>query len=98
MPDRSFLNWPFFEDRHRAHAERLEAWCVENLPVDHTDVDAACRRLVAMLGEAGFLLPTAVDPRDPAPLDVRTPCRASARARSACSEPRSSSAGWNARA
>lgn len=74
MPDRSFLNWPFFEDRHRAHAERLEAWCVENLPVDHTDVDAACRRLVAMLGEAGFLLPTAVDPRDPAPLDVRTLC------------------------
>lgn len=74
MPDRSFLSWPFFEPRHRDHAERLEKWCAENLPVDHSDVDAACRRLVAMLGEAGFLLPTAVDTSDPQPLDVRTLC------------------------
>jgi len=74
MPDRSFLDWPFLEDRHREHAERLEAWCAANLPVDHTDVDAACRKLVAALGEAGWLLPTAVDPDDPRPLDVRTLC------------------------
>ena len=51
MPDRSFLSWPFFEDRHRALAERLEAWCAKNLPVDHHDVDAACRGLVALLGK-----------------------------------------------
>jgi hypothetical protein len=25
MADRSFLGWPFFEDRHRALAERVEA-------------------------------------------------------------------------
>lgn len=74
MPDRSFLSWPFFEERHRAHAERLEAWCAENLPVDHHDVDAACRKLVASLGRDGWLLPTAVDPASPAPLDVRTLC------------------------
>jgi acyl-CoA dehydrogenase len=74
MPDRSFLDWPFLEDRHREHAERLEAWCAANLPVDHTDVDAACRKLAAALGEAGWLLPTAVDPDDPRPLDVRTLC------------------------
>lgn len=74
MTDRSFLNWPFLEQRHRDHAERLEAWCQENLPVDHSDIDAACRKLVAMLGEAGFLKPTAVDPADPQPLDVRTLC------------------------
>lgn len=74
MTDRSFLNWPFFEQRHRDHAERLEAWCQENLPVDHSDIDAACRKLVGMLGEAGFLKPTAVDPADPQPLDVRTLC------------------------
>ncbi|MBL8646940.1 MAG: hypothetical protein JNL46_06770, partial [Sphingosinicella sp.] len=67
MADRSFLDWPFFEDRHRDYAERLEAWCREHLPVDHGDVDAACRRLVAMLGEGGWLLPTAVDPDAPAP-------------------------------
>ncbi|MBS3650488.1 acyl-CoA dehydrogenase family protein [Pseudaminobacter sp. 19-2017] len=74
MPDRSFLSWPFFEDRHREHAERLEAWCEKNLPVDHHDVDAACRELVAKLGADGWLKPTAVDPADSAPLDVRTLC------------------------
>ncbi|MGQ2905632.1 MAG: acyl-CoA dehydrogenase family protein [Neoaquamicrobium sediminum] len=74
MADRSFLSWPFFEDRHREHAERLEAWCAANLPVDHSDVDAACRRLVAALGDAGFLTPSAIDPADPQPLDVRTLC------------------------
>ena len=74
MADRSFLSWPFFEGRHREHAERLEAWCTANLPVDHSDVDAACRRLVAALGAAGFLRPSAIDPADPQPLDVRTLC------------------------
>lgn len=74
MPDRSFLDWPFFEDHHRDHAERLEAWCAANLPVDHSDIDAACRNLVAMLGEAGWLQPTAIDSADPQPLDVRKLC------------------------
>ena len=55
MGDRSFLDWPFFEERHRDLAEALEGWCAANLPVDHTDVDAACRGLVAALGAAGFL-------------------------------------------
>ena len=78
MPDRSFLSWPFFEDRHREHAARLEEWCARNLPVAHghgiDDVDAACRSLVKMLGDGGWLLPTALDPADPSPLDVRTLC------------------------
>jgi acyl-CoA dehydrogenase len=74
MADRSFLSWPFFEDRHRDHAERLEEWCAANLPVDHGDVDAACRKLVQALGDGGWLKPSAVDPADPAPLDVRTLC------------------------
>jgi acyl-CoA dehydrogenase len=74
MPDRSFLNWPFFEDRHRALAEQLDTWCARNLPVDHHDVDAACRELVAMLGRDGWLKPTALDPDNPGPLDVRTLC------------------------
>lgn len=74
MADRSFLSWPFFEDRHRAHAERLEAWCAANLPVTHGDVDGACRKLVTALGDGGWLKPSAVDPADPGPLDVRTLC------------------------
>jgi len=74
MTDRSFLSWPFFEQRHREHAERLEEWCSVNLPVDHLDIDTACRQLVAALGEAGFLKPTGIDPANPQPLDVRTLC------------------------
>jgi len=74
MPDRSFLSWPFFEDRHRALAENLETWCAKNLPVDHHDVDAACRALVAKLGRDDWLKPTAIDPDNPGPLDVRTLC------------------------
>ncbi|MER8961906.1 MULTISPECIES: acyl-CoA dehydrogenase family protein [unclassified Mesorhizobium] len=74
MPDRSFLSWPFFEDRHRDLAERLEAWCAKNLPVAHDDVDAACRELVARLGKDGWLKPTAIDTDNPGPLDVRTLC------------------------
>jgi acyl-CoA dehydrogenase len=66
MADASFLAWPFFEDRHRALAGELESWCAANLPVEHGDVDAACRRLVAMLGEAGWLAHTAPE------LDVRS--------------------------
>ncbi|MER8680891.1 acyl-CoA dehydrogenase family protein [Mesorhizobium sp. M1405] len=74
MPDRSFLSWPFFEDRHRELAERLDAWCAKNLPVAHDDVDAACRELVAKLGKDGWLKPTALDTDNPSPLDVRTLC------------------------
>lgn len=55
MSDTSFLNWPFFEARHRDLAAGLEAWCGAHLPVDHGDVDAACRGLVAMLGDGGWL-------------------------------------------
>ncbi|WP_421709429.1 acyl-CoA dehydrogenase family protein [Algihabitans sp.] len=65
--DRSFLDWPFFEDRHRELAEALESWCA-GLSVDHGDVDAACRDLVARLGAEGWLTHSAGS------LDVRTLC------------------------
>ena len=55
MADKSFLDWPFFEPQHRDLAAALELWCAGNLPVDHSDVDAACRSLVAMLGQGGWL-------------------------------------------
>jgi len=72
MADSSFLDWPFFEERHRALAETLEDWCAGNLPVGHTDVDAACRDIVARLGARGWLHHTAThDGRAP---DVRTLC------------------------
>ncbi len=74
MPDTSFLHWPFFEDHHRTLAADLEAWCVKNLPVDHSDVDRACKQLVASMGEAGWFTYSAIDPDDPKPLDVRALC------------------------
>ena len=76
MPDRSFLNWPFFEDRHRTLAAALEGWAGANLAgIDHADVDAACRELVARLGEGGWLAHSAVDPENAdSKLDVRSLC------------------------
>lgn len=56
MADTSWLDWPFFEDRHRAMAAELEAWCIDALAdIDHHDTDETCRRLVAALGQAGWL-------------------------------------------
>lgn len=72
MADRSFLDWPFFEDRHRSLAMELESWCEGALPVDHADVDSACRGLVSALGDAGVLRHTGG--AGAAALDVRTLC------------------------
>jgi acyl-CoA dehydrogenase len=75
MADRSFLDWPFFEPRHKALALDLDAWAAANLAhIDHADTDAACKALVATLGRDGWLAHSAVDPSDPKPLDVRTLC------------------------
>ena len=76
MADKGFLDWPFFEGRHRRLAKRIEGWAGDKLgAIDHRDVDAACRQLVAMLGLDGWLVHTAVDPADQASLpDVRSLC------------------------
>ncbi|MEC9343789.1 MAG: acyl-CoA dehydrogenase family protein [Pseudomonadota bacterium] len=76
MADRSFLDWPFLEPRHRALAEALDAWAARELAqIDHGDTDAVCRTLVAALGRDGWLTHSAVDPDDPdAGLDVRSLC------------------------
>lgn len=77
MADQSFINWPFFEERHRALSSQLESWCEESLPVDHANVDDACRALVANLGAGGWLKHSAIDPDDSSSsnqLDVRSIC------------------------
>jgi acyl-CoA dehydrogenase len=72
MADRSFLDWPFFDDRHRALADEVDGWAEAHLgAIDHGDVDAACRALVAELGTAGFLAHTGAEDGT---LDVRTLC------------------------
>ena len=56
MADRSFLGWPFFDDGHRRLAEALDRWAGRELGgIDHHDVDAACRGLVARLAAGGWL-------------------------------------------
>ena len=62
MADSSYLEWPFFEDRHRTLSAALDRWCSEQLawpgPASHTtdaEVDAACRALARQLGDAGWL-------------------------------------------
>ena len=75
MADKSFLDWPFFEDRHRRLAAAIDEWADANLSgMDHHDADATCRRLVPALGQAGFLEHAATDPEGDAPLDVRSLC------------------------
>lgn len=72
MADESFLSWPFFEERHRTLAAALEAWAGAHLPVDHGDVDAACRGLVASLGAGGWLQHSGAGVGEK--LDVRSLC------------------------
>jgi len=58
-PARSFLDWPFFEARHRELSTRLQDWAATQLsgsthPESRAAVDSRCRELVGMLGAAGF--------------------------------------------
>lgn len=56
MADRSYLDWPFLEDRHRALAARLRDWAKANIDEhDHADADDFCIRMVRALGRDGFL-------------------------------------------
>jgi acyl-CoA dehydrogenase len=70
--DESYLNWPFFEARHRALAKNISTWAGAHCgSIDHGDVDAACRKLVRELGASGWLKHTAPG-EDGSTIDVRT--------------------------
>jgi len=56
MAERSFLNWPFLASHHRTLANNLEAWASAHFRGSHeNDIDAACRKRVRELGDAGWL-------------------------------------------
>ncbi|MBU2485939.1 MAG: acyl-CoA dehydrogenase family protein [Alphaproteobacteria bacterium] len=76
MSDRSFLQWPFFDESHRDLADRVDAWATRELAdLDHSNVDETCKALVRALGEAGWLKLSAVDPADErSKIDVRSLC------------------------
>jgi acyl-CoA dehydrogenase len=75
MADRSYLNWPFFEDRHRDLAQGLGAWArAADLPhhVEESNVDRKCAEILGKLGGGGWARHAV--PQDGASLDVRTLC------------------------
>src|SRR5690606_36196766 len=75
---RSFLAWPFFDERHRALAAEVERFAADALSDldEDAEVGATCRMLVGRLAAAG-LLPHAVPAAwggNSARLDVRSLC------------------------
>lgn len=56
-PARDHLDWPFFDDSHRALVAGLDSFVSAGGlgEIDHADADTACRKLVKLLGAAGIL-------------------------------------------
>jgi len=59
MADTTYLDWPFFETRHRQLAQDLEHWASQRIQPHHShdcdEVDRHCRALVKALGADGWL-------------------------------------------
>ena len=79
MSDRSFLNWPFFEDEHRVLALEMEKWAETELTdyaITPANVDLACQELVLKLADGGWLdycVANKYGGKNPS-LDVRSLC------------------------
>ena len=72
MSDRSFLDWPFFDDSHRALASKLDAWCAEKLGNHSSEgIDDQCRKNVISLSLGGWLEYAAPSGGE---IDVRSLC------------------------
>jgi len=73
------LNWPFFNDAHRELDKSLSSWIRQHPEVreaDGAEPDAACRSIVASLGDSGWLefaVPAPFGGRSDS-LDVRSLC------------------------
>jgi acyl-CoA dehydrogenase len=78
MADTRFLDWPFFEERHRAFARDIDAWAAAHVPHEHgRNVDAECRALVRSLGTAGWLRHAVAGSHGAAPaIETRAICLA----------------------
>lgn len=56
MADRTYLDWPFLEEGHRALAREVSSWRDQHLRESHdADPSKACRAYVTQLGAAGWL-------------------------------------------
>ena len=76
MADRTFLDWPFFDDRHRVFAAGIETWAEANADALHLhgdhDLDGDCRTILKALADGGWLHNAVPDANGK--LDVRTLC------------------------
>lgn len=74
---RDWLDWPFFEPRHRAICDALDRFVAQGglQAADHRDVDSACRKLVRALGAEGLLdCAVAAPDGDVGSIDSRSIC------------------------
>lgn len=58
MSDKTFLDWPFFDDHHRTLAAELDAWvAAEIAPLGHSehDIDGQCKVILTKLAQGGWL-------------------------------------------
>ena len=55
MADRTYLGWPFLEDRHRELKKQLDDWCQKQEFKHDEDIDDICRELVKDLGKGKIL-------------------------------------------
>lgn len=77
LVDKSYLNWPFLEDKHRELAADIETWAQANIegnPHGDIDVDAECKTLVQQLAAGGFLTHCVALREENGKLDVRSMC------------------------
>ena len=76
---RDWIEWPFFEPRHRDLSRRLDEFVESGAldAVDHADADASCRKLVRAMGKAGLLeAAVALPGGDASGIDSRSACLA----------------------
>ena len=58
MPDKTFLDWPFLDDHHRALAQDLDHWAQKELTFldrPHEDLDGLCAEVLSRLAAGGWL-------------------------------------------
>ena len=55
MADKTYLGWPFLEDRHRELKAQLDDWCQKQEFKHDEDIDDICRELVKDLGKGEIL-------------------------------------------
>jgi acyl-CoA dehydrogenase len=67
-----FLDWPFFEERHRTLAQEARRWLESAPAIDESEDRKTCALLVESLGKSGLLSHAVSSSGNP--LDVRSLC------------------------